>query len=55
MKKGLIGAVYNCQECNEEWSWYKTARNHARKHNRETGHAVSGEETVAVDFKKEKP
>ena len=46
----VIGAIFTCHECGEEWQDYRTASNAARRHASTTGHEVGGEVTYAVHY-----
>lgn len=53
--KGRIGCIADCTECDWTDHHYFTARESAKKHARETGHRVVGEETVLFVYGKTKP
>ena len=49
-KKPVIHCTAICNDCNMEWTDYKTAREEARKHAKKTGHYVHGEEAILFRY-----
>ena len=49
-RQWVIGAIFSCTECEQEWQNYKTAQREAARHARLTGHRVTGEVTRAVEY-----
>ncbi len=42
-KKGVVHAVFKCDDCPMVYTHYKTAQKNAAKHAKQAGHVVRGE------------
>lgn len=50
VRKGLIGAMAHCRDCEWEEEWYKTAQRKAREHAQKTGHTVDLETVYSQTY-----
>ena len=48
--RSIIGAIFACQQCGREWQDYLTAQDAARRHANSTGHQVTGEVVLWVQY-----
>ena len=46
----IIGAIFRCDDCGEEWGDYITSQRKAREHAKKYAHDVSGEVTRVVTY-----
>ena len=58
MTSKVIHAIAECLHCGKQFQNYTTARAEARKHAKQTGHRVHGEQAIAFSYggkRKKKP
>lgn len=48
--ESVVHAIFNCSVCGKEWENYLTAKKNAIAHVDSTGHAVEGEEGIAIRY-----